>query len=705
MERINHVKIENFRNIKSLEFNVNSDATIVAGRNGIGKSNVVNSLVWFFSDSIYTDNLGVGENDINSIVPNDQVKGERVAVEVTFTSGAVLRKEYVTGYDRATGKANKHTTKGYVNGVESKNLDEFKSVLYKQVGYEPTINTSIKEVNLFIDPLYALQKIDSKDLRQLLMKLGCSVTNEELFNLGFDDLRQYESKYMGNYSAMRVDLKKQIKSINDSLKKYDVLRNQYNEVEPVNQTELDSINARLEELNEKISALKISGVSDLIKEKTIKLNTMIASFTASKNTKLKDLGVQKQSVSNEIEMIKKNKEIKFTAKSSKLKTEIANEQASINSLQYQLKSLEEQKNTLRSRLGTIQIAAKQVKESKQRNSNILLETKSKEFTGYVCCPECGTQFAPNEEELVKFNQRKDDDIKFCTNQIASSNLMLEKYVKEVNEIKVQAGNIDKQVEDINSKLEEKKVHLSELEIELGNIIVTADPADEAKITELEAKRESLEEQEKAVKSMFSGDEPSVQKLQEEIISFGAKQATDIEEAMATIRTEIAELEAKREEFIIQKSKYDNKCLYSKQYDSTLEELNNVEALASRVDEFIHKMIACINSKAQELTGIEFVMLEENIGNDGIKEVCYALVDGVPFANVNTAKKYITGIRFIQRLKAIVQRDFEKPRNTLPILADKFEGIDSVTTIKNLTAGTGDQLICSRVTDDKEMRFM
>ncbi len=704
MEKINHVKIENFRNIKSLEFNVNSDATIVAGKNGIGKSNVVSALVWFFTDSIYTDNLGVGENDINSIVPNDQIKGERVAVEVTFTGGAILRKEYVTGYDRATGKANKHTTKGYVNGVESKNLDEFKATLYKQVSYEPTI-INVKEVNLFIDPLYALQKIDSKDLRQFLMHLGCSVTNEELFNLGFEDLRQYESKYMGSYTAMRVDLKKQIKSINEALKKFDVLRSQFNDIEEVSQDEINAINNQIDELNDKKSALKVGGTTDLIKEKTVKLNTMVASFESAKKTKLNDLGVKQQAILNEIELLKKNQELEASKKGANLKSSIESELASVYSLETQIKALEAQKDALRKRLAIIQTAAKQTQESKQRYSKLLLETKSKEFTGYVVCPECGTQFAPNEEELQKFNLRKKDDLDYCTKQIASANLQIEKYIEEVNEIRTGASTLDKQMADLKANSVVKQEKVTELKKQLNEIDNEASLEDKAKIEDYNKQLQDLNVQIIKVKSLTADDEESIINLRDEIAELSLKQTNDIEEALAPILAQVKELEEERQRLYVQKSNYDNKVFYNKQYELMLKQLNDTEALTNRVEEFIHKMIACINSKAKELTGIEFVMLEENIGNDGIKEVCYALVDGVPFANVNTAKKYVTGIRFIQRVKQIIHRDFEKPRNTLPILADKFEGIDSVTTIKNLTAATGDQLICSRVTDDKEMRFM
>ena len=95
------------------------------------------------------------------------------------------------------------------------------------------------------------------------------------------------------------------------------------------------------------------------------------------------------------------------------------------------------------------------------------------------------------------------------------------------------------------------------------------------------------------------------------------------------------------------------------------------------------------------------MIEENLGNDNVKEVCYATYEGVPFANLNTARKYEIGISFIEKAKNIAA-SLGAGHNDLPILADKFEGIDSIDKIKNLTT---EQLICTRVSDQEEITIL
>ena len=65
--------------------------------------------------------------------------------------------------------------------------------------------------------------------------------------------------------------------------------------------------------------------------------------------------------------------------------------------------------------------------------------------------------------------------------------------------------------------------------------------------------------------------------------------------------------------------------------------NDHEAIYTTINDVIHTMIDMCNKKAYEKTGFEFVMLEETL-SDTVKEVCYMIVDGVPFANVNTSRK-------------------------------------------------------------------
>ena len=107
------------------------------------------------------------------------------------------------------------------------------------------------------------------------------------------------------------------------------------------------------------------------------------------------------------------------------------------------------------------------------------------------------------------------------------------------------------------------------------------------------------------------------------------------------------------------------------------------------------MIKLINDKAYKITGIHFVMLEENLTNAGVTETCYATFDGVPFKDLNTSRKILEGVKFIEKIREI------STQNNLPILADRLEGIDSVDKIKNLSKY---QVICTRVAENESIEI-
>ena len=157
---------------------------------------------------------------------------------------------------------------------------------------------------------------------------------------------------------------------------------------------------------------------------------------------------------------------------------------------------------------------------------------------------------------------------------------------------------------------------------------------------------------------------------------------------------IAEIDQLMSEQYILKNKWDNKVELQNTHKAILEELNNKEFALNKINDVIRTMIAMINDKAKLITGFDFVMLEENLTNDDIKEVCYVTVDGVPFKDLNTADKIKVGISFIETCRRIAQKQGASD-NQLPILVDRLEGIDTIDAIKHLT---NIQLIGTRVND-------
>ena len=160
------------------------------------------------------------------------------------------------------------------------------------------------------------------------------------------------------------------------------------------------------------------------------------------------------------------------------------------------------------------------------------------------------------------------------------------------------------------------------------------------------------------------------------------------------------LEAKRQEEMKQYDSVRKQDLQAKREDA-IKTLNNHEEQLSIINQFIHKSIELCNAKAKALTGFEFVMLEETL-SDTVKEVCYMLVDGVPFKNVNTSRKLLIGTQFIKRVKEILYKQGIN-KNDLPILADKLETISNATLGKYNDLFNDIQFITTKVTEGKEIK--
>ena len=186
-------------------------------------------------------------------------------------------------------------------------------------------------------------------------------------------------------------------------------------------------------------------------------------------------------------------------------------------------------------------------------------------------------------------------------------------------------------------------------------------------------------------------------LKQKLSNFEMSNMELIQEELNNIDNNINNINNYIYEENIKKAKYTEKLEYQEQLKKNQITLNNNESLLARCNAFIQKMISLINEKATEKTGLTFVMLEENLSNDGIKEVCYATINNIPFKDVNTATKIKYGIKFIEKLKELLGS------NDLPILVDRMESIDSIEAIK--TMSNTEQIICTRVSNDENITII
>lgn len=697
MAKIKKIEITNFRNIKHLVIEVRpSGYTIIAGDNNLGKSNTLNAVNWFLTGTLFTDKWGTGENDIDSIIPINQIKGEFVSVSVEFETGIVFEKQYRTQWDIKTGKPKGHTSAGLINGAESRNMKLWTDELYKELNYTPYLN-GFKELNIFTDALYALQKLDPKDLRVLLQKLGCNVTNDEVFkalNLGVDAtfMELEQVKYRGNFYDMRADYKRKVLADRGTLEQ---VKNQlalFNDVDNADTTTLDKIKHELDEVNKNFYSLsstldsKLNELYTEVSQLKIKHDEDLAQFRVDKfNRKAKIISA----INKEEERIEK---IKNNANKDGLEAIGSVEKE----IELQCKTIEAYNNSLTSIQQAMErsSAAGKGYVAEQRETAIKLNTLLKEvYQDFITCPNCQHQFILDEgkKDMWEFNRKR--DIELLNKKLDELKANVAKELENLKSYKIQFAqaqeNYNKAVKDLEV-LNNKKQDLQ------NNVSSTKVEVDTTALDRLNAQLSVIDCEQYDTRALDN----RIDSLNEEIIRCKTERDAELEKLRFDLQQQKNELLEQQHQEELKIYDFQKKQELLKKQDEILEIYNQHEYQLEIINKFIHKSIEMANEKAREVTGFNFVMLEETL-SETIKEVCYLTVDGVPFASVNTSKKILIGTQFIKRIKEIL-KGYGVPVNDLPILVDKLETVSNNTLDSNKDLFAGIQFITTKVTEGKEI---
>ena len=681
---ITQIEYTNVRNIKHLVLNFKNKCSILSGANGIGKSNALNGASYGITNVLLTDKWGTGENNLRSLFPKDYVDGQDPTVTITLDTGITFTKKFVKGNNKTA-----NSTEYYVNGVKKKKEADFNEEFYKAFHFEKKLKNAkdINELRLFTDPLYALQKVEPKALRSLLVELGASVTNEEVYKIHpeLEPLKQYEAKFMGDYSEMRVAWKRDRTELNKQLNAIPELMTHY----------------AGEEFNPEIrEALEIKKLETLSKINSLKNNTQ-------------DVVVEYK---NTITDLRHQKELTVATESSKIMAELAkleeqkkqainnannaqNEELKAINSQIQLKGQELESLNL-SKKTYADIRAKKRAEAsgyideKQELYNQYEELKeeleqvtARQFVDYTQCPKCGHRFIADEASVTLFNKQKQDDIANIQDKFSKIDIRLKEIEKDFD-VAVELGRRAKENEEAtDTKINDLKDEIEALNLQKSG--VTNKPVDMSKVTEIEAQIKAIQ----STKIDTSKYDSEIESLTNKINGLSNTNSVETEEEIKKLSSILEDTEAKIKEQYELEAKQKGRIETEAKADEIAKKLNDTDSNLGLVNSFIQTKISLINAKAKELTGLDFVMLEENTTNDNLTEVCYPTVNGVEFSSVNTSEKLKVGIQFIHKIKEILGA------NDLPILADRLEGFDDLDKIRNLTT---EQMICT-VVGDKEQK--
>lgn len=639
---IKSITIENVGNIKKAEYNLIDKLNIFEADNGIGKTNTLNALSYLLSKRIFSDN-GKSENEFTSLIP---VNDDRAVsfVEIENEIGQKFGFKFYNLFQKTRGSNEEvfkgRTTEYYYNGVKCKNIAEFDLAMNNAFNLDLLKKIKVNDskfnaMALITDVFYAFTKMDYKQLRELVIYFTGDITFDDLAskNLDFELLRDDYLKYDSRLDIARKNYKSVILELKKQVDvKDEILKGLNIEFDKDKLKELEDRKKEIETLKRNDLKTGDSILLDMQKEvieaEKKYLNSRASDYENNKNYKLDNALDENNNLVNKVHTCE------ITIKDYEINLTRIKEFGKNNKNNYQM--LEKQHEQLQLKLAE------------------LIANPNK-------CPNCG--YVLNEEENHSKIEEVKEQIRIITNK-------MEQLIDETKSLAIDKINLETLLEnaktdlsDLKAKLEENTVTLNKIKAEPFNPI---SKATEALKTDYENLRQKLIDVELDYQN--KKDELDL-KYQDELIA---------------INTEIEPL---------LQSKY-NKQLYEKTDKEKLElikQLNDAETRYELCDKYIKTRIKCINDKTFETFGIEFEMLKEQV-NGGLEEVCYPVLTGKTYNQLNRGLKEILGVKFIAKIK-----DLTKVKG-LPILIDNAESLGS-NTLKEIV-NLGGQIIATRVVSGK-----
>ena len=185
MAKLSVLRLENYRNIPSLEINFEGRDGNITGLNRVGKTNCIEAICYLLTDKL----LG-GSSDIPSIKRHDEPRAKVVVEGIFYTDEGeiTLRKEFYEKWVRPRGSATEelqgHATDYYINGAKQARAKDYFDALESKFGIPVQFN-GLDAYQLVIDPFYLGETIcgskDWKFARKAIIEIVGDATPEEIY--------------------------------------------------------------------------------------------------------------------------------------------------------------------------------------------------------------------------------------------------------------------------------------------------------------------------------------------------------------------------------------------------------------------------------------------------------------------------------------------------------------------------------------------
>lgn len=621
---IQQLTLVNFKGIKSLTIDL-QDQTNIFGANGTGKTTVADAFTWLLFGKDTTDRKDFEIKTLDSngvIIP--EIDHEVSAIlsfdNDTLTLRRVLRENWVKKRGNEVREFAGNVTELYWNDVPV-SVTEFtkkvNEILLEQV------------FKMITSPTY-FNSIKWQDRRNLLIQIFGEVSNEDIAkgNPKYEALvaKLTQGKSLEDYNAQ---IKASIKKAKDEL-----------ELIPARKDEV--FRSKPEAQDFKVLEIELEGYEKQLTKVDDEIADVNKAFEA-KLTSQREAKLKANNLKSEIEIIeqnaKKEAEIRLKPDTSVLDNLVKEK----DTISQELQSFENAKITLESQKVGIENQIKSTEE-KMNGLRSQWETENAKQISFndndFHCPTCKREFeagdveAKKAEAITNFNTAKKEKL----NQINVDG----------GNLKTQKENLEIELKAINERLQVGTDKIAEVKGKLQKVVDTIDLENTNNSSGVEV--QSFENVYQSILALNNDYQEKILELDTIVITdeVGVDNSELIEKRkgiVAEIDTIKAKLQTKKQienaEARLQQLGDEEKALS--------QQIANVEKEQFLIENFIKEKVdrleAVVNSKFKF---VKFKMFDLQI-NGGLKETCEAMVNGVPYSDVNTASKINAGLDIINVL--------------------------------------------------------
>jgi len=549
----------------------------------------------------------------------------------------VLKEKWVKKRGELEEQYTGDITDYYIDDVPTKKTDYDAKI-------DEIIHTDIFKI--LVDPNY-FNKLDKPQKRNMLVELmDNSITDEEILNENeqFKELKDnLEDRSIEDYKKI-VDerIKKLTKDKQDIPARIDEVNRTLTTNENV---DYDKLEKDKQELNEQLQDIE---------------NTMIdVKKSTQKNMELVDkLTTEKK----QFEEYKLNAETEAKREITSNKIELENSKTTIE-------------NKIKNGKMQIELLEKSIADDNSRKEELYKkwdEVIHRTFeidSDKLICPTCKREYETSRKEEIE-NELKNNFYENQEKEKASINdegqalkKKIEENTKSLNDTKALVESCEQQLQDVNSKLDLIIQKENEFNFDVTSLLEYAER--EKKINDLEEQVNNL------TYNNLSTYQSQKLVIQSQINDI--EKQLNIKEQQQQARDRIAELE--------------------KEEESISQMIQQYEKQQYLIEEFTKTKISKLENSINDKFKLAKFRLFDIQKNGAMRECCDALVNGVPYDDVNNAHRVLAGLDIINT--------FSKFYNVItPIFIDNRESINSINNILEMNP----QVISLIVTLDKNLRI-